>query len=265
MLIDTHAHLNFKAFNKDLEAVLNRAKEAGIGKIIIPGAKIDSSQKAVEITQNYEGCFAAVGIHPHHAEEFMRLGKPAIEEELQRLITNKKVVAVGEIGLDYHKYKDHPPISEAMKTEQKELLLLQIDIAQQANLPIIFHCRDAHNDQLDIIKDRQLTGVFHCFAGEKKHLEKILSLGFFVGFDGNVTYPENKNLQDLVRYTPPDRLLLETDAPFLTPIPDRGKRNEPAYLIHTASFVAQIHKIPIDNLTEITTASALKLFTKMSS
>lgn len=265
MFIDTHAHLNFKAFRKDLNEVINRTKEAGIEKIIIPGAKIDSSRKAVEISQKYDSCFAAVGIHPHHVVNFTQLGKTKITNELKMLVDNKKVVAIGEVGLDYHEYKGYPPITNEVKSQQKELLRLQIEIAQENNLPIIFHCRDAHDDQLEMINDNlksnnKITGVFHCFGGEKKHLEKVLSLGFYVGFDGNITYPENKNLQDLVAYTPIDRLLLETDAPYLTPLPFRGQRNEPAYLINTASFVYHLHKISLEKVSEITTSNALKLF-----
>ncbi len=260
MLIDTHAHLNFKAFNQDLDEVINRAKKSGIEKIIIPGAKIDSSKKAVKIVQNYESCFAAVGIHPHHTDEFIKLGKPKVAEELKKLINFKKVVAVGEIGLDYHEYKNYPPISEETKKYQIELLLLQMEIAQEVNLPIIFHCRDAHDDQLDILKNLKLTGVFHCFGGEKKHLEKVLDMGFYVGFDGNITYSDSQNLQELVRLTPIDSILLETDSPFLTPDPFRGERNEPAYLTHIASLIAQIHKISLEKVSEITTQNALKLF-----
>lgn len=260
MFIDTHAHLNFKAFKKDLEEVIDRAKKSGIEKIIIPGAKIYSSEKAVEISQNYESCFAAVGIHPHHTDEFVKLGKSAVEEELKKLIAKRGVVAVGEIGLDYHEYKGYPLITSENKKQQKELLQIQIKIAQEYNLPIIFHCRDAYDDQLDIIKDQKLTGVFHCFGGEKKHLQKVFDMGFYVGFDGNITYTDNKNLQDLVKFAPIDRILLETDSPFLTPLPLRGQRNEPVNLTHTASFVTKIHQISLSKVAEITTQNALKLF-----
>jgi len=260
MLIDTHCHLNFKAFNKDLHEVISRAKEAGIEKIIIPGAKIDSSYKAIEISQKYESCFAAVGIHPHHVADFFQSNSRKTTDELKMITNNKKVVAIGEIGLDYHEYKGYPPITNKVKAKQKELLMLQIEIAQTHNLPIIFHCRDAHDDQLEIIKNQKLTGVFHCFGGEKKHLEKVLSLGFYIGFDGNITYPENKNLQDLVRYTPIDRLLLETDAPYLTPLPFRSQRNEPAHLLHTTKFVSQLRAVSIENVIETTSLNALKLF-----
>ncbi len=264
MFIDTHAHLNFKAFNKDLDEVINRAKNAGIGKIIIPGAKIDSSKKAIEIAQKYDSCFAAIGIHPHHVNEYTSLiysnEVKTIKDNLESFAREEKVVAMGEIGLDYHEYKGYPLITSENKKQQQELLLTQIEIAQENNLPIIFHCRDAYDDQLDIIKDLKITGVFHCFGGEKKHLQKVLDLGFYIGFDGNITYLENKNLQGLVKYTPIDRILLETDSPYLTPLPYRGQRNEPIYLTYIASFVAQIHKISKEKVAEITTQNALKIF-----
>lgn len=269
MLIDTHAHLNFQAFNKDLDKAISRAKNVGVEKIIIPGTKIDSSRKAAEISQKYPSCFAAIGIHPHHADEFQQLGRPVIEKKLREImkqVQDDKIVAIGEVGLDYHEYKGYPPITDEIKSKQKELLTLQIEIAQENNLPIIFHCRDAHDDLLKIIADymksvnKPLKGVFHCFGGEKKQLKELLSLGFYVGFDGNITYPENKTLQNLVKFTPFDRLLLETDTPFLTPLPFRGQRNEPAYLTHTAIFVSQLRKISLQTLKRITTANALKLF-----
>lgn len=264
MLIDTHAHLNFKAFDKDLNDIINRAKKAGVEKIIIPGAKIDSSQKAIAISQKYDDCFAAVGIHPHHADEYTSLIYSDEVNNLENLAKEEKVVAIGEIGLDYHEYKGYPPLTDETKKNQKELLILQIEIAKENNLPVIFHCRDAFNDQLDIIRNEQITGVYHCFGGEKKHLRKVLNMGFYVGFDGNITYPENKNLQESVKFTPLDRLLFETDSPYLTPFPFRGKRNEPAYLSYTANFIAQIHKISEDKIEEYAAKNALKLFQKIS-
>lgn len=269
MLIDTHCHLNFKAFNKDLPDVIERAQKTGVEKIIIPGARIDSSKKAVEISQKYDPCFAAIGIHPHHAEEFINLGKTKITEELSsrlRSNNNNKVVAIGEIGLDYHEYKGYPPITDELKSRQKELLILQIEIASEYNLPIIFHCRDAHDDQLELINNylkstkKKITGVFHCFGGDKKHLKKVLDLGFYVGFDGNITYPENKALQALVKLTPLNRLLVETDSPFLTPLPFRGNRNEPAYIAYTVKKVAEIHQRNIEEIAKISSLNALNLF-----
>ena len=266
MFIDTHAHLNFKAYNKNLEGVIDKAKKAGIEKIIIPGAKIDSSRKAVEISQKYTDCFATIGIHPHHVDEFTNLGERNVEEELNLLIKKEKTVAIGEIGLDYHEYKDYPPVSEENKKNQKQLLLFQIELAQKSDLPIIFHCRDAQDDQLELIQSciqatqKDIRAVFHCFGGEKKHLKKVISLGFFVGFDGNITYPENIHLRNLISYAPLDRILLETDSPYLTPMPFRGKRNDPSLIAYVASCIANLHHKSIEEIAKTTLQNAIKLF-----
>lgn len=266
MLIDTHCHLNFKAFNKDLPKVIKRAKDANVEKIIIPGTKLDSSKQAIKIAQEYPSCFAAVGIHPHHMNEFIEKGIEVVKKELTQLTTQPKVVALGEIGLDYYQYKNYPPISETDKKKQKELLITQIKIAQKKNLPVIIHCQKAHDDLLDLLDNyiktskKSLSGVFHCFAGNKSHLNKVLNLGFFVGFDGNITYPENKHLRKLIRLIPLNRLLLETDAPFLTPIPHRSKRNEPLYLPFIALKIAEIKKETLERVAEITSSNATKLF-----
>ncbi|MBI4990516.1 TatD family hydrolase [Candidatus Gottesmanbacteria bacterium] len=265
MFIDTHAHLNFKAFKKDLDEVLNRAKESGVTKIIIPGAKVDSSEKAIEIAQRYDSCFAAIGIHPHHVDEFKQSGRLIIEQKLKEMlkqVQHDKIVAIGEIGLDYHEYNGYPPLLQENKEQQKELLLLQLDLAQKENLPIIFHCRNAFDDLLEIIRQygKSVEGVFHCFDGEKKHLEEVLKLGFYIGFDGNITYPENQTLKSLVKLTPLERLFLETDSPFLTPQPFRGSRNEPAYITYIAKEVAEIHQRSVEEIVEMTSRNALNLF-----
>ncbi len=267
MLIDTHSHLNFKAFKKDLDTVIKNAVDAGVRKIVIPGAKINSSVRAVEISQQYSQCFAAVGIHPHHVTEFETLGKKEVAARLAQLAKDKKTVAIGEIGIDYYHYKDYPPVSEENKKSQTELFLLQLNIATELTLPVIIHCRQAHDDLFSLLDtymkkgNRNMHGVFHCFGGDKKHLEKALSYNYFyIGFDGNITYEENKVLQQLVSLTPLDRLLLETDAPFLTPIPFRGKRNEPALLTHTADFVAKIHNKNRAEIAQLSSENARKLF-----
>lgn len=262
MLIDTHAHLNFKAFNKDLPDVIERAQKKGVEKIIIPGAKIDSSYEAVKIAATYPSCYAAVAIHPHHIQEFVELGTKKVKEELQLLCKNKKIVAIGEIGLDYYQYRNSPPVSISDKESQKELFLLQLQIAFDLDLPAIIHCRNAHDDLLDIIKqyNNKAKGVFHCFGGEEKHLQEVLKLGFYVGFDGNITYPENKNMKNLVKLTPLSKLLLETDSPYLTPLPFRGRRNEPAYITYITKEIAEIHQRSIEKIAEITSRNALNLF-----
>lgn len=266
MFIDTHCHLNFKAFKKDVEEVLTRAQEADVTKIIIPGAKLDSSKKAVEIAQTHASCFAAIGIHPHHANEWTEETKASKKNMLRELARLPQVVAVGEIGLDYYHYKNSPEITEEDKKLQKELFLDQCEIASKQNLPLIFHCRNAHADFISLItslmhKSQQaVTGVLHCFDGEKEHLLRILEMGFYIGFDGNITYEENSGLRELIRLTPLSKLLLETDAPFLTPLPYRGSRNEPMYLTYTARTVASLHKKTVEEIGEITSENALRLF-----
>ncbi|EKE22058.1 MAG: hypothetical protein ACD_7C00069G0001 [uncultured bacterium] len=271
MLIDTHCHLNFKAFKKDLDKVINDALKSGVEKIIIPGAKIKSSEEALKIAKNYPNCSAAIGIHPHHASSFFtsilysNVVKNEIKEKLSFLAKQPKVVAIGEIGLDYYQYKDCPAVSKVDKKNQKELFLQQVEIAMKCHLPVIIHCREAFDDMLNdlnhfILKYQNISGVFHCFSGNKKQLKEVLNMGFYVGFDGNITYPENKHLSDLIRVIPLDRLLLETDSPFLTPLPYRGKRNKPAYIKYIASHIAKIKEQKMEKIAEITSSNATKLF-----
>lgn len=265
MYIDSHCHLNFQAFDKDLNAVIDRAKKNGVEKIIIPGAKIDSSIKALHLSEKYPGLFAAIGIHPHHVSEFVEKGEEVISE-LTSLAYCEKTVAVGEIGLDYYTYKNYPPITPVCKERQKELLILQLKIALAYQKPVIFHCREAHDDMLELLTDFQeksktrLRGVFHCFGGNKIHLKKVLALGFFIGFDGNITYEENQRLQDIVIQTPLERLLLETDAPYLAPVYHRRQRNEPSYLPFIAEFISCLTENSLKNITEKTQKNAESLF-----
>jgi len=265
MFADTHAHLNFKAFDKDLDAVIARANGAAVKNIIIPGAKIDSSQKAIDIAKKFSGCFAAIGIHPHHSGEISHERLSTVLETLSSLTVNQKVVAIGEIGLDKHHYKNYPPVSEDGFSQQKALLLAQLDIAQTHKLPVILHCRDAQDEMLELLSSYKKThpnirGVFHCFESTLTHLKKVLDLGFYVGFDGNVTYKENTKLHKLVKATPLSQLLLETDSPYLTPVPFRGTRNEPAYITNTASFIAHLINKSSANVALETSINASSLF-----
>ncbi len=265
MYIDSHCHLNFQAFDKDLNAVIDRAKKNNVGKIIIPGAKIDSSIKALHLSEKYPGLFAAVGIHPHHVSEFVEKGDD-VTSELTNLAYCDKTVAVGEIGLDYYTYKNYPPITPEGKKRQKELLILQLKIALACQKPVIFHCREAHDDMLELLTDFQekpgtrLRGVFHCFGGNKIHLKKILDLGFLIGFDGNITYEENYQLLEMVVQTPLERLLLETDAPYLAPVYHRRQRNEPSYLPFIAEFISRLTGSSLKNITGKTQKNAESLF-----
>lgn len=260
MFIDTHAHLNFQAFEKDLDEVIRQAQGAGVEKIINVGADLESSQRAVDLAQKYEGLSASVGIHPHHAGNHGNTENA--KETLKKLAQYPKVVAIGECGLDYHSY-ERGGVTAPQK--QKKLFLAQIKLAQELNLPVIFHCRDAHKDILKIFNFQlaifsSIKGVFHCFSGDEKFLKEVLNRGFYIGFDGNITYKKAQNLRELVKLTPLARLLLETDAPYLPPEPFRGLRNTPANVKIIAKAIAQIKNLPGGKIAQATTQNAQTLF-----
>lgn len=282
MLIDTHCHLNFEAFEKDLDDVVRHAKEEGVGKIIIPGTDMSSSRRAVAIAQKYPGtCFAAVGIHPHHAHDKDLVVDDNVRHVLGELLEERGVVAMGEIGLDHYRYTktkyQDTEVTEDIKQKQKELFLLQLHLAVIHNKPVILHCREAYADMIqtistfsrsnsstssvktNYIKPHHLRGIFHCFSGSTQDLQVILTMGYYVGFDGNITYNKDQ-YSPLVRSAPLNRILLETDAPFLTPIPHRGTRNTPAYLSYVAQAVADYHSTPLSEVTDQTGANATSLF-----
>ena len=264
-MIDTHCHLNFNAFYQDLKEVIKRAKQAGLTEIIIPGAKLSSSKKATEISNKYNICYSAVGIHPHHVTEYINKSETKVLERLEELLKIRKTVAIGEIGMDYYHYKDYPPVTQENKNRQIELFRLQLKLARKNNLPVIIHCREAQSDLLETITDfikyyGKIEGVFHCFDGNQDYLSSVLNLGFYIGFDGNITYKNNQRLINLVKLTPLNRLLLETDAPYLTPEPFRGTRNEPAYLTHIINFVAQNSNTKPEIIEKITSKNARILF-----
>ena len=262
-MIDVHCHLNFKAFDKDYDSVIKRAFEKGITGIINVGTRLDSSQKAVEFANQYSNLWAIVGIHPHHAD------KPDEnwEDEILRLAQNKKVVAIGEIGLDYFRYISNGVVEPKL---QKDIFIKQIEIAIKLGLPLQIHNRQAGKEIVEILSNYKNSllnppGMFHCFAGNIEILKKILDMGFYVGFDGNITYEgiapgEDTKLSDLALYTPLDRILMETDAPYLTPVPHRGSRNEPSYAIITASFIANLKKIPFDIFASKTAENSKSVF-----
>lgn len=262
-MIDVHCHLNFHSFEKDVDDVIVRAQSAGVSKIINVGTSIESSIKAVELSEKYANLYAIVGIHPHHAD---KLEKGWVNE-LEKIAKNKKVVAIGEIGLDYYNYKSNGIVD---KKTQKEVFEAQIELAKKLNLPLQIHNRLAGVDVVAILNHhknllKSLPGMFHCFASNFEVLKKVLDLGFYIGFDGNITYEgiakgETIPLFELLNKTPADRLVVETDAPFLSPVPHRGSRNEPGYVIITARFLSQIKSLPIDEIDDITTGNASKIF-----
>lgn len=266
-MIDTHCHLNFQAFEKDYDEVIKNAFEAGVTKIINVGTKLDSSQKAIELAEKCDSpageLYATVGIHPHHAD---KLGANW-EFEFEKLAKNNKVVAIGETGLDFYSYESNGITSPNL---QKKLFIRQIEIAYKLKLPLQIHNRQAGKDILNILIDHRsylldIPGVFHCFSGDIDFLKKVLELGFYVGFDGNITYKgiakgETTDLKDLVKYAPVDRILTETDSPYLTPLPHRGQRNEPKYAIIAAQAIGEIKSLTFEEVDRITTENAYKVF-----
>lgn len=247
-MIDTHCHLNFEAFDKDAGEVIKRAEEIGVTKFIVPGAKLDSSEKAVLLSQQFGNVFAAVGVHPHHVKEF----NEDVLNSLENLLKIDKVVAVGEIGLDFK--KDVPLQIECFKK--------QLELAIKYDKPCIVHCREAYDEMDTFLEEYKLRGVFHCFTGDLDHLKRVLAMGFYVSFTGNVTYDGSYDL--LIKNTPIEKLLLETDSPYLAPEPMRGQRNEPRNLLYTAKYISEIKNIGLTELIERTTQNAEQLFNLIS-
>lgn len=262
-MVDVHCHLNFHSFEKDYDQIIKSAFEAGVTKIINVGTKLDSSLKAVELAQKYENLYAIVGIHPHHAD---KLEKEWLKE-LEKLARMPKVVGIGEIGMDYFSYKSNAIVDPKL---QKEVFIKQIELAHKLKLPIQIHNRHAGKDVIDVLNDYQSyllnpPGMFHCFAGSMDILKSALEMGFYIGFDGNITYKglapgENTDLKDIAKYVPMDRILTETDSPFLTPEPRRNTRNMPEYVIIIGRVLANLKNIPFDKLNEQTTKNANLLF-----
>ncbi len=246
---DTHNHLNDPAFEGDLELVVARALEAGVRGFLVLGYDLPSSRRAVELAEAFPWTFAAVGLHPHQAREF----SPDLLETMRRLADHPRVVAIGEIGLDYH-YHHSPP--EA----QREALEAQLRLARELDLPVSLHIRKAFDDMFAVLEEVPgVSGVFHCFSGGPREAERALALGFFISYSGFLTYRSRK-LEKALRRTPLDRLLVETDAPYLAPGEYRGSRNEPAYLPLTVQKVAEVLEVPLEVVAEATWENARRLF-----
>jgi len=251
MIIDTHAHLDFPDYKDDIDEVIERAGEVGVEYMINVGTTVASSNKSIELAKQYEQIYASIGIHPNEAS------KVSGEEwsRLEALAGGDKVVAIGETGLDY--YRDR-----SKREDQKRLFHQHIELAQRHNLPVIIHNREASSDCLDIVHEYsgKIKGVVHCFAGIVEDAEEFLKLGFHVSFAGPITFPKADNLREALKAVPVERLLLETDCPFLAPQPKRGKRNEPSYLQYTIPVLAELYKLSVEDIKRITTLSAKNLF-----
>ena len=252
--VDTHCHLDDSQFSEDLNEVIERAKAAGVTRIINFGGDFQTSTNAVNLTE-YEGLFAGVGIHPEDIDD--AISRANYTAELAELAQKNKVVAIGEIGLDYHWEKD----TERRELQQK-IFVEQLDIARQLNLPICVHNREAHGDTLKILKAeaKGLRGVLHCFSGSLEMAKEIWKMGWLIGVDGPLTFKNAAKLPDIVKAAPADMLLIETDAPYMAPPPYRGKRNEPAYVVEIAKKVAEVRGITLEEVAGITTQNAENLY-----
>jgi len=243
-------------FERDRETVIARAGESGVTQMITIGVTLETSQAALSLAETYPPVYAAVGVHPHAARHWDERAR----DTLRDLAANPKVVAIGEIGLDY--YRDRSP-----RADQRRAFRAQLDLAGELGKPVIVHDREAHNDLLQILTawaaerpQAGQRGVVHCFSGDGNMAQELLALGFYLGFDGPVTYKNAKQLRALIAQIPANRILVETDAPFLTPHPYRGQRNEPAHVCLVAEAIAQIHQMDLPAFAGQTTQNARNLF-----
>ncbi len=252
-LIDTHAHLDEDAFADDREQVVERAREASLEAVVTIGTTADSSRSAVELASQHELLYAAVGIQPNYVSE----AQPGDWETIEQLVTDPKVVAVGETGLD--RYWDFAPFDL-----QSEYFKRHIALARQHDLPFVVHMRDCEDDIVSHLRDAAqngpLQGVMHSFTGSVATVQACLEMGMYVSFAGMVTFKKNDDLRKVVAEVPFDRVLVETDAPYLAPVPKRGKRNEPAYVAHTAECLAGVYGVSLSEMANATTENARRLF-----
>ncbi len=260
MLIDTHVHLDFSQFDKDREKIIKELQNLDI-KVINVGSHKQACLDSIELAKKHKNIYAAVGIHPHDAEEVKDI--PKLIKFLEKLAKENKIVAIGECGLDYYSFdqgKFRKDLSPETKNKQKEVFKAQLKLSQKLKLPVIIHNRESHDDLLEIIKDFKGKGVIHCFSGDKKFLKEVLDLGFYVGFDGNITFKNALDLQEIVKAAPIDKILVETDCPFLTPEPFRGLRNEPKNVKIIAEFIAELKQLSFSKLIPILNKNTKDLF-----
>ncbi len=257
MLIDSHCHLDFNDFEDDLDELITRAKENGVTTILNAGNNINELENQLRLSEKYPFIYTAVGVHPHNAAEY-----PDIKaEDFIAATRHKKVVGIGETGLDY--YYDYAP-----RDLQKKIFIEQIKAAQETGLPLIIHTRDADDDTIAVLgeqyKIKPFTGEIHCFSSSRRLAEFALSIGFYISASGIITFNKSQELREIFADIPLDRLLVETDAPFLAPVPKRGRRNEPSFVRYTAERLAQIKGIPYEELAQITSDNFCNLFRKAS-
>lgn len=252
MIFNVHTHINDDQEILEAKELIQECFENDVKKIVIIGYDVKSSIKAIEIANKFEGVYAAIGIHPSDVGK-----KENTIEELEKIINNEKVIAIGEIGLDYH-WENNP-----RKEVQKEWFIKQLQLADKYKLPIIIHSRDAMGDTLEVLKNNKKyykKGIMHCYAGSIETSKELAKLGFYFSFAGPITYKNANQLRSVAKSIPLERLLIETDDPYLTPVPNRGKRNHPSYVIYVAKELANIKDVTYEEICNITYKNAMKVF-----
>jgi TatD DNase family protein len=249
MFTDTHAHLVFPGLIEDLPGVIERAKTAGVERIISIATTLEDARQTLELARRYDGVFAAVGLHPGEI--------PGVSmcdlKELALLASESKVVAIGETGLDYYRSREHVQA-------QKDLFWAQLDLARQRDLPVVIHNRAADDDCLEILRQARPRGVMHCFSGDEKFAFDCLEIGLLISFTGILTFKNAGPLREVAKKVPLEKIMLETDAPYLAPAPHRGQRNEPAFVPHIAAVLAEVKGVTVEEVARVTTGNAEQLF-----
>ena len=256
MIVDSHCHLDFKEFSADRDAIVRRAKEAGVGAMVTISTRVKEFDRIREIVETYDNVFGSVGTHPHNADEELDVSA----EDLIRIAEHPKIVAIGEAGLDYH--YDHAP-----RDAQAQGFRTHIAAARETGLPLVIHAREADEDMIRILEDESAKGAFpavlHCYSSGAELARQGVALGLYVSFSGILTFKNSQYVRDIAMSVPDDRILVETDAPYLAPAPHRGQTNEPSYTVHTAQVLADIRGWTFEKAAQCTTENFARLFTKV--
>ena len=250
MLFDTHAHMNDPAFDADRQQVLLGLKDKGVDLVMNVGCCLESSKDCIAMAEAYPFVYASVGSHPDSADEV----NEQVLEDYRQMAKHPKVLAIGEIGLDYY-YETIP------RQTQIQAFRLQMELARELKMPVIVHERNAHDDGMRVVKEfKDVTGVFHCYSGSAEMARQLVDMGWYIGFTGVLTFKNARKAVETVQRIPLDRIVLETDCPFMAPEPFRGKRNDPGYLYRMAERLAELRDLPVEQIWEVTTANARKLY-----
>ena len=250
-MIDTHCHIDEEAFDADREEVIARQQESGVERMIVPGVNVASIETVMQVCHAHPGyCYPALGLHPEDVKDDWQEQLTIVEQAIRD--HRNELVAIGEIGLDYYWDKTY-------KEEQQEVLRLQMELAKELDLPVILHNREATEDIMRIVKEVGGRGVFHCFNGSRETAQQILDMGFYLGIGGVLTF-KNSKLAEKLDVVPLERIVLETDAPYMAPVPHRGERNESRFMIHVAERLAQVYNCSVEHIIEVTNANARQIF-----